>query len=64
LSRFWAAVGVMHILIWEEEGRSVLRLFLFSSAAQFGAVIPKLILKSQIKIDVFYVKVTGIAQSV
>lgn len=54
----------MHILIWEEEGRSVLRLFLFSSAAQFGAVIPKLILKSQIKIDVFYVKVTGIAQSV
>jgi len=60
---FCAAAGVTHILIWEDEVRPVLHIFFFSSAVQFGAVIPKHILKSKIKIYVFYAKVTGIAQS-
>jgi hypothetical protein len=37
-------------MVLEDEERPVLRLFLFSSGAQFGAVTPKYILKFQIKI--------------
>jgi hypothetical protein len=45
LPYFCAAAGVTNILIWEDEGRLVLVLFLFPSAAHFGAAIPKHISK-------------------